>query len=1215
MQITLDAPTEAQQSHPCTLPLIYEQATSAVSNRRATIRAHGYISQTELALEAQRSRIVSGCSIFVVKIIMMKQITSHSRLKEIATLLSKPIEQALNTPRGSGKSSTKDKQSQSKDSSPITSLAPSTLAVEGLVGSSVALVLAQLQQTRPLLCIMDDADTAGYLFADLEQLLGSDTVQLFPSAWKRAIKYGHRDEAGALARSMVLTALASAEGNDLPIIITYPEALAEGVAASTEVASEHLTISRGMTIERQLITTQLLDWGYERCDYVYEPGQFAVRGSIFDIYSYADERPYRLDFWDDELESIRSFEVESQLSVGQLEHITLVPDLGSQATALGTSLIEIIPAETLIVTSDGTYMHERIRLVWEDEPRVSDEEGFADIEALRERLISPERCHTLIDAHQHLYLHSTGDSTERLSLMPTAEMAPQPLIAKDYDLLCQYLGQWQLDDYHIYIASASSSQWERICEIITEHAPHLRLPERLDITLHEGFVAPALRVALLTEHQIFGRFHKYSLRSDRARSGKITLSLRELSTFHPGDLVVHTDHGIGRFGGLITMVNGDRTQEVVKIEYERGDTIFVGLHSLHKLSHYRQRDAAESVKLSTLGTSAWARLRDKTKRQVKDIARDLIRLYAQRREAEGFAFSPDSYLQHELEASFAYEPTPDQIRATEDIKADMERAYPMDRLLCGDVGFGKTEVAIRAAFKAASDSKQVAVLVPTTVLAYQHYRTFSERLEGMPVRVEYLSRARSPKETKAILQDLAEGRIDIIVGTHKLTGRDVRFRDLGLLIIDEEQKFGVAVKERLRKMQVSVDTLTMSATPIPRTLQFSLMGARDLSNINTPPANRVPVETILDRFSSDTIREAVNFELSRNGQIFIIHNRIQNIEEIAAVVRREVPDARIAIGHGQMSPSELEQILIDFTRHDYDVLISTTIIENGIDVPNANTIIINDAHRYGLSELHQLRGRVGRSDRKAFCYLLTPPLATLTDEARRRVRAIENFSDLGSGVRIALQDLDIRGAGNALGAEQSGFISDMGYETYQKVFNEAISELKATEFAELYASESSSLSAEHFVAETTVESDLELSLPEDYVPSDAERIILYRELDNLSSDSELDAYAERLRDRFGTLPEVARELISVPRLRRLGRNLGVEKIILRGGNMSFHLPAQETTSAYYQGEVFGSILNFVARHAQRCEFRQRGSRHIIGFMDVPSIDEAITLCHSIIAEK
>ena len=741
------------------------------------------------------------------------------------------------------------------------------------------------------------------------------------------------------------------------------------------------------------------------------------------------------------------------------------------------------------------------------------------------------------------------------------------------------------------------------------------LPRHTSIVLHEGFVDHTHRWVLLTEHELFDRYHKYSLRSDKATSGKVTLSLKELQSFTRGDLVVHADHGIGRFDGLVSMPQGDHMQEFVKLIYRNNDTIFVNLHSLHKLSHYRSGSEGSEVRLSAVGSGAWQKIKDKTKKRIKDIARDLIRLYAQRKETEGFAFSPDTYLQQELEASFSFEDTPDQASAVEAVKADMERPFPMDRLLCGDVGFGKTEVAIRAAFKAATDGKQVAVLVPTTVLAYQHYRTFSKRLQDFPIRVDYISRARTTKELREILRDLKEGKIDIIIGTHRLTSKDVAFHDLGLLIIDEEQKFGVAVKEKLRQLQVNVDTLTMSATPIPRTLQFSLMGARDLSNLNTPPANRRPVETILTQMSPQIIREAIGFEMSRNGQVYFVNSRINNIENLAALVQREVPDARIAVAHGQLAPKEMEQILIDFGNHEYDVLVATKIIENGIDVPNANTIMIHDAHHYGLSELHQLRGRVGRSDRKAFCYLLTPPFEGLSEDAKRRLRAIESFSDLGSGIRLALQDLDQRGAGNVLGAEQSGFITDMGYETYQKVFTEAIQELKADEFAHVYADQDQSEHgelADRFVVETQVESDLELALPDDYVPSDSERILLYRELDGLSEDRELDEFTSRLRDRFGVLPQETEELIRIPRLRRIGHHLGIEKVVLKGGSMSLHLIA-DTKSAYYSSEIFGKLLSYVARNQRRCEFVQRTGRHIIRIHHVPNVEEAIKILRYILA--
>lgn len=1082
------------------------------------------------------------------------------------------------------------------------------LCISEHAGSSLALLFSYIGGDTPLVVVADDADEAGYIYSDLEQTLGSERVCFFPSSYRRAIKYGHRDEANSLVRAMVLSALLSAKarGEGYPIIVSYPEALAEGVVAEVEDKGELLQLTVGQSIRPQTILDQLYEWGYERTDYVYEPGQYAMRGSILDVYAYSNELPYRLDFFDIELESIRLFEVESQLSVRKLDSVTLIPNLGvSQGE--GVSLLSLLPRGAILAMSDEHYLMDRLSYIWQDEPLINDGEGFDKLSEVQALLIKPEEVAKDVEGLCTIYYRAKPKGSKALNI----GAKPQRIYGKDYELLAEEVEDWSQRGYSVYICASEVSQYERVVEIIREHRPLQVAPTHIPAVLHEGFILEGEKLVLLTEHQIFGRYHKYNLRSDKARSGKMTLSLKELSTFNTGDLVVHAEHGIGRFGGLITMDLGGRSQECVKIEYNKGDTIYVNLHSLHKLSHYRQREAAESVTLSTIGTGAWQRIKEKTKKQVKDIARDLIKLYAKRRDSEGFAFSQDTYLQHELEASFAYIDTPDQAKAIADIKADMEKGYPMDRLLCGDVGFGKTEVALRAAFKACADSKQVAVLVPTTVLAYQHYRTFASRLEGFPVRVEYISRAKTAKEMRETLQDLKEGKIDIIIGTHRLTSKDVAFKDLGLLIIDEEQKFGVATKEKLRKLQVNVDTLTMSATPIPRTLQFSLMGARDLSNLNTPPANRVPVETILTRFSAEGIAEAVNFELSRNGQVYVVHNRIQNIAEVAAVIKREVPDARVVVGHGQMSPSELEQILIDFGNHDYDVLVATTIIENGIDVPNANTIIINDAHRYGLSELHQLRGRVGRSSRKAFCYLFTPPIATLSEESRRRVRAIENFSDLGSGVRIALQDLDIRGAGNALGAEQSGFIADMGYETYQKVFNEAVRELKTTEFAELYKNTEDEYDAGHYIVETQIESDLELSLPEDYVPLDAERIILYRELDELSTDAELSAFVERLTDRFGTPPERVAQLIQVPRLRRIGQSRGFEKIALRSGVMSLFLPA-DTNSAYYQSDVFGEVLEFIAKNSKRCEFRERNGRRIIRVNEVPSVEEAVCVVRSMI---
>ena len=1084
------------------------------------------------------------------------------------------------------------------------------LRISGLYGSALAPLVAELHGQSPLLVLLRDEEEAGYLYSDLEQLLGREAVLFFPSAYRRALRYGHRDEAQVLLRSMVLSRL-SEEGGRLPIIISYPEAVQELVPPMREASYERYTLRQGQLVDRDELRDRLLGWGFERVDYVYEPGQFAIRGSIFDIYSFSSELPYRLDFFDDELESLRLFEVDSQLSVERLQELTLSPDLG-QAEDGAVSLLELLPGELRILYKGRGGLRARLVTNWQTAPVYQEEGGFRSLEEVQRMLRSPEALEEALARHASYELTS-----DRAAADLVYSTAAPPHFRKDYAALAAQLRHWQEAGYQLWLAAASDSAYERVVELLAPHLAPSYLPQRVEATYHEGFVDEAHRWVLLTEHELFDRYHKYSLRSDKARSGKVSLSLKELQSFHRGDLVVHADHGVGRFDGLVTMEQQGRPQEFVKLIYNRGDSIYVNLHSLHKLSHYRAGGEQSEAKLSTLGTSAWQRIKDKTKKRIKDIARDLIKLYKERRESEGFAFSPDSYLQHELEASFAFEDTPDQAAATAAVKADMERAFPMDRLLCGDVGFGKTEIAVRAAFKAATDGRQVAVLVPTTVLAYQHYRTFSKRLADFPVRVDYISRARTPKELRALLAELAEGKIDIIIGTHRLTSKDVRFRDLGLLIIDEEQKFGVAVKERLRQLQVNVDTLTMSATPIPRTLQFSLMGARDLSNLNTPPANRRPVETMLSQTSPQVIREAVNYELSRGGQVYFVNSRIENIESLAGLIQREVPDARIAVAHGRLAPKETEQILTAFAAHEYDVLVATKIIENGIDVPNANTIMIHDAHHYGLSELHQLRGRVGRSDRKAYCYLLTPPLSGLSEDAQRRLRAIESFSDLGSGIRIALQDLDQRGAGNVLGAEQSGFITDMGYETYQKVFDEAIRELKADEFAEVYAEQdqrSGAETADRFVVETQVESDLELSFPQDYVPQDGERILLYRELDGLTEDAELEAFRGRMIDRFGPLPEAAEALIQVPKLRRLGRHLGIEKLVLKGGSMSLHLIA-DTESAYYSTEVFGRLLGYVARNNRRCEFVQRSGRHIIRIQHIPTIALALETLEHILGGK
>ena len=732
-------------------------------------------------------------------------------------------------------------------------------------------------------------------------------------------------------------------------------------------------------------------------------------------------------------------------------------------------------------------------------------------------------------------------------------------------------------------------------------------------TLHEGFVDSTLKVCFFTDHQIFDRFHKYNLKSDKARQGKMALTMKELQEMEPGDFLVHVDFGIGKFAGLVRVPAGDSYQEMIRLVYQHNDIVDVSIHSLYKISKYRRGDSGEPPRLSVLGSGAWDRLKERAKKRIKDIARDLIKLYAKRRREKGFAFSPDTFMQHELEASFLYEDTPDQLKATQELKQDMESARPMDRLVCGDVGFGKTEVAIRAAFKAAVDNKQVAVLVPTTVLAFQHYQTFKKRLKDMPVRVDYLSRARSAKQTKQVLEDLAEGKIDILVGTHKLIGKSVKWNDLGLLIIDEEQKFGVSTKEKLRQLKTNVDTLTMSATPIPRTLQFSLMGARDMSIMRTPPPNRYPIQTEIASFSHEVIADAINFEMSRNGQVYFVNDRISNLPEIAKLIKKYVPDCRIAIGHGQMKPEELEEIVMGFMNYDYDVLLSTTIVENGIDISNANTIIINDAHRFGLSDLHQMRGRVGRSNKKAFCYLLAPPLAALNPEARRRLEALETFSDLGSGFNLAMQDLDIRGAGNLLGSEQSGFMEDLGYETYQKILNQAVMELKNDEFQDLFEEEmdeGKQITGDDFIDDCAVESDLEMYFPDNYVPGSSERMLLYRELDNIEKDEDLDAYRKRLQDRFGPVPRQGEELMQVVALRRVGKRLGCEKIILKQGRMQMQF-VSNPNSVYYQSAAFDKVLNYIGYHPRRCNLKERNGKRSMVVSKVNTVGEGVMVLRDI----
>lgn len=1080
--------------------------------------------------------------------------------------------------------------------------------LKGLNGSSAAMTLASLFSKRrgTYVCILNDLDDAGYFYHDLIQLTSEENIYFFPSAYKRSIKYGHTDPANAILRTEVLSMLQSGEKSF--IIVTYPDALAERVISKETLKENTLHINVNEKLDSIFVSDVLDQYGFEQVDYVYEPGQYAVRGSILDIFSYSNEYPFRIDFFGPEVETIRTFDVETQLSKERLDKISIIPEM-SKSGGGSSSLFKSLPQDTVFGLYDMEWCKEKIESIYNEEPVQADEDSFSGKEQMRTKLISGEEFLRGILDFKRVHFGTRPFGVAEGTISFATEV--QPIFHKNFDLVSTSLKAYIEKGYEVYILSDVEKQTKRIKSIFEDREDNISFTP-VNKTIHAGFVDNSLKACFFTDHQLFDRFHKFNLKSDKARSGKITLSLKELQQFSIGDYVVHIDHGVGQFGGLVrTEVNGN-IQEVIKLTYLNNDIIFVSIHSLHKISKYKGKENGDPPKLNKLGTGAWERVKEKTKKKVKDIARDLIVLYSKRMQEKGFAFSPDSFMQHELEASFIYEDTPDQEKATMDVKSDMESARPMDRLICGDVGFGKTEVAIRAAFKAVADEKQVAILVPTTVLAFQHFQTFSERLKDFPCKIDYISRAKSTGTIKKTLEALKKGEVDIIIGTHRLVGKDVDFKDLGLFIIDEEQKFGVSVKEKLRKLKSDVDTLTMTATPIPRTLQFSLMGARDLSNITTPPPNRYPVQTEVERFNPDIIREAINFEMSRNGQVFFVNNRIQNIDEIAALVQREVPDARICVGHGQMDPSKLEQILLDFVNYEYDVLIATSIIESGIDVANANTIIINNAQHFGLSDLHQLRGRVGRSNRKAFCYLLSPPLSTLTQEARRRLQAIENFSELGSGIHISMQDLDIRGAGNLLGAEQSGFIADLGYETYQKILEEAVDELKTEEFSGLYEAQADGkrTSGSEYVRETYIESDLELMFPPTYIPNDSERISLYRELDSMKEERDIQLFAERLKDRFGRIPKEGKELIRIVRLRRLAKKMGMEKVILKKEQMSLFL-VSNSESSYYQSEAFDKLLRYIQWNTRGCKLRDQNGKRSVVIKNVPTVETACMIMEEI----
>ena len=1108
-----------------------------------------------------------------------------------------------------------------------------SLFLQGLVCSSASMFFGSMKTRlkRSVLFVLDDADEAGYFYHDLTQMLGQESVFFFPSSYRRAVKYGQRDAANEILRTEVLARLSA--GNPI-FIVSYPDALAELVVSKQHLDEKILKLSVGQQIPQVDVVHQLRDFKLQEVDYVYEPGQFAVRGSIIDVYSYSCEFPFRIDFFGDEIDTIRTFSIEDQLSKDKRESIEVVPELATGQT-VKQCFLQFLEPSALVVMKDYTYLHDCIEKIYNDgfstQSLTEQLEGATEMEAERIRqemkkelnLVSATDFQHALCEHVRVEFGKMADGAIARKQDQLAEakghsnavisfdMAPQPLFHKNFQLLAQTLEDYQLKGYTLYILADSQKQQQRLKDIFaSEELEKYQIQFKpVDKTIHEGFVDHEKKACLFTDHQIFDRFHKYNLRSDSARAGKMALTMKELQEMAPGDFIVHVDFGIGRFGGLVRVPTGDSYQEMIRIFYANHDIVDVSIHSLYKISKYRRGDTGEPPRLSILGSGAWDKLKNKAKKRIKDIARDLIKLYAKRRKEKGFAYSSDSYLQHELEASFLYEDTPDQSKATADVKKDMESKRPMDRLVCGDVGFGKTEVAIRAAFKAACDGKQVAVLVPTTVLAYQHYQTFMHRLEQLPVTVDYLSRARSAKDTRQILQSLEEGKIDILIGTHKLISKTVHWHDLGLLIIDEEQKFGVSTKEKLRQLKVNVDTLTMSATPIPRTLQFSLMGARDMSIMRTPPPNRFPIHTEVVTFNAETISDAINFEMSRNGQVYFVCDRIAKLPELKMLIEKKVPDCRVAIGHGQMKPEELEKIIMGFINYDFDVLLSTTIVENGIDISNANTIIVMDAHHFGLSDLHQMRGRVGRSNKKAFCYLIAPPKAALTFDARRRLEALETFSDLGSGFNLAMQDLDIRGAGNLLGSEQSGFMEDLGYETYQKILSQAVTELKNEEFNDLYQEEmkeGEQLTGDDFVDDCAVDSDLEMYFPDSYVPGSAERMLLYRELDHLDRDEEVEAFRQRMIDRFGPIPQEGDELIHVVGLRRVGKLLGCEKILLKGGAMQLQF-VSNVDSPFYRSQMFSRVIAYATSHIQDCALKEKNNKRILRISHVKSVEQARSL--------
>ncbi len=1073
--------------------------------------------------------------------------------------------------------------------------------IKGLIGSSLSYVISNTFETagKPLILILDNKEEAAYYLNDLEQLIDKDRVLFYPGSYRRPYQIEETDNANVLLRAEVLNRINSKKKPAL--IVTYPDALFEKVVTRKELEKNTLKININDTISIDFVNEVLFEYSFKRVDFVTEPGEFSVRGGIVDVFSFSNDEPYRIEFFGDEVDSIRAFDVETQLSTHQIKKITIIPNVENKAMQeTRESFLKYVASKTVIFCKDLEVLSNRIDKNFEKAEitfdkldneirRNTPEELFCNSTLIRQQLLSFD----IVELNTQPLLKA--DFTFKFNIQP------QPSFNKQFDLLIENLNQNHQEGYSNYIFCVSEQQAKRFKDIFDDVEEEVHY-KTIVLPMYQGFIDESSKIACYTDHQIFERYHKFHLKNGYAKKQSITL--KELTNLEVGDYVTHIDHGIGKFGGLQKIDVEGRKQEAIKLIYGERDVLYLSIHSLHKISKFNGKDG-KTPQLYKLGSKAWKTLKQKTKARVKHIAFNLIQLYAKRRLQKGFQYAPDSYLQHELEASFIYEDTPDQSTATADVKVDMESERPMDRLVCGDVGFGKTEVAIRAAFKAVDNGKQVAILVPTTILAFQHAKTFRDRLKDFPVTVDYLNRFKTAKQKKETLSELASGKIDIIIGTHQLVNKAVQFKDLGLLIIDEEQKFGVSVKDKLKTIKENVDTLTLTATPIPRTLQFSLMAARDLSTITTPPPNRYPIETNVIRFNEEAIRDAVSYEIQRGGQIFFIHNRIENIKEVAGMLQRLVPDAKIAIGHGQMEGKKLEELMLSFMNGEFDILVSTTIIESGLDVPNANTIFINSANNFGLSDLHQMRGRVGRSNKKAFCYFITPPYTAMTEDARKRITALEQFSSLGSGFNIAMKDLEIRGAGDILGGEQSGFMNEIGFDTYQKILNEAIQELKENEFKELYKDE---VKEKVYLKDTQIDTDFSLLFPDDYINNIAERLNLYTELNNIKEEKELQAYETRLVDRFGELPTQAADLLNSVRIKWIATAIGIEKIIMKQDRMIGYFISDQQ-SDFYQSNAFTTVLHFVQSSASTCTMKEKqtrnGLRLLLTFDKVTTVDKAL----------